>query len=54
MPPEFLILGDVLLIHADQVARYGGKPGLRDRGLLESAVAMPMAGLGDAMVQGGT
>jgi death on curing protein len=28
----------VVAIHADQIDRYGGDPGLRDRGLLESAV----------------
>ena len=34
---------DVLEIHAGQVANYGGSPGLRDRGLLESAIAQPAA-----------
>ena len=29
----------VLTIHADLLQRYGGKPGLRDLGLLESALA---------------
>lgn len=43
MTPEFLTLDDVLLIHADQVTRYGGDRGVRDLGLLESAVAMPGA-----------
>jgi death-on-curing protein len=36
----------VLLIHAEQLARYGGSAGIRDRGLLESAVAMPRASAG--------
>ena len=31
----------VLTIHADLLQRYGGQPGLRDRGLLESALAQP-------------
>ena len=31
----------VLFIHADLLRRYGGQPGLRDRGLLESAMAQP-------------
>ncbi len=44
--PVFLDLEDVLLIHAEQLARFGGAPGLRDRGLLESAVAMPRASAG--------
>ncbi len=39
----FLALEDVLSIHADQISRYGGSQGLRDIGLLESAVAMAQA-----------
>jgi len=31
----------VLTIHADLIQRYGGKPGLRDAGLLDSALAQP-------------
>jgi death-on-curing protein len=38
---EFLEIGDVLEIHADQIQRYGGADGLRDAGLLASAVAAP-------------
>lgn len=34
------------MIHADQVSRYGGSAGVRDMGLLESAVAMPQASFG--------
>jgi death on curing protein len=30
-------------IHASQIAAHGGSEGLRDRGLLESAIAQPMA-----------
>jgi death-on-curing protein len=37
---------EVERIHADQIARYGGSPGLRSRELLESAVAAPRAGFG--------
>jgi len=43
MSPTFLTLDEVLAIHAHQVARYGGSPGIRDRGLLESALSMPEA-----------
>ena len=32
----------VLTIHADLLRRYGGRAGLRDAGLLESALAQPM------------
>ena len=35
---HFLTDEEVVAIHADQINRYGGDPGLRDRGLLESAV----------------
>ena len=44
--PTFLTLDEVLAIHADQVERYGGLPGVRDLGLLESALAAPQAGFG--------
>jgi death-on-curing protein len=39
--PLFLTLDEVLGIHADQIRRYGGRPGLRDLSLLQSALAMP-------------
>jgi death-on-curing protein len=39
----FLTLDEALAIHADQIERYGGSLGIRDRGLLESALAMPEA-----------
>jgi death-on-curing protein len=41
--PEFLDIEDVLELHALQLARYGGADGVRDRGLLESALAQPQA-----------
>jgi death-on-curing protein len=44
--PVFLDVEDVLLIHEEQLARYGGSAGIRDAGLLESAVAMPRATAG--------
>jgi death-on-curing protein len=31
----------VLAIHAEQIAEHGGAPGLRDEGLLDSALARP-------------
>ena len=43
MATVYLTLDEVLAIHAHQVDRYGGPLGLRDRGLLESALAMPGA-----------
>lgn len=43
---HFLDLEDVMEIHAGQIANYGGSNGLRDRGLLESALAQPQASFG--------
>ena len=43
MGVDFLTVDDVLYLHANQVALYGGEPGVRDMGLLESAVAQPRA-----------
>ena len=39
----FLTLDEVLAIHADQIERYGEALGIRDRGLLASALALPEA-----------
>jgi death-on-curing protein len=44
--PVFLDVEDVLLIHEEQLPRYGGSAAIRDRALLESAVAMPRATAG--------
>lgn len=44
MAPDFLGLDEVLAIHEDQIARYGGRRGVRDLGLLESALGMPRSG----------
>lgn len=49
---RFLGLEEVLALHADQIARYGGAPGVRDLGLLESAVAAPEASYGGAYLHG--
>lgn len=46
MDPTFLDVSDVLTIYHDQVERYGGSFGIRDRNLLESAVAVPQSGFG--------
>lgn len=50
--PEFLEVEDVLDLHAQQLVIYGGGFGVRDRSLLESAVAMPKAGFGGQFVHG--
>jgi death-on-curing protein len=44
--PTFLALDEIVAIHRDQIERYGGSPGVRDWGLLQSALAMPAATYG--------
>ena len=39
--PRWLSALHVLAIHSDQIQAHGGSLGLRDRGLLESALARP-------------
>jgi death-on-curing protein len=41
--PVFLTLAEVIEVHVDQIRRYGGQTGIRDLGLLESALAQPQA-----------
>lgn len=40
--PEFLTVEQIEALHDRTIRVHGGMPGLRDRALLESAVAMPM------------
>jgi death on curing protein len=37
-------MAEVLAMHADLIERYGGSPGVRDYGLLESALYRPQTG----------
>jgi death-on-curing protein len=41
---DYLTLAEVLAIHVDQIERYGGTHGVRDPGLLESALFRPQTG----------
>jgi len=41
---DYLTVAEVLAIHADQIERYGGAPGIRDPGLLEAALYRPQTG----------
>src|SRR5580698_8847478 len=41
---DYLTVAEVLAIHADQIERYGGSPGVRDAGLLEAALYRPQTG----------
>jgi death-on-curing protein len=48
----FLSQDEVLALHADQIERYGGSHGIRDTGLLNSALAMPRATFGGQWLHG--
>ena len=41
---DYLALEDVLYIHAEQLRLFGGAPGVRDHGLIESALLRPQTG----------
>lgn len=43
MDPLFITMDEALALHADQVRRHGGSQGVRDLGLLSSALALPQA-----------
>ena len=47
MEPTFLTLDQVIRLHAQLIDRYGGESGIRDAGLLQSAIAMPQASFGN-------
>ncbi|SFL84955.1 type II toxin-antitoxin system death-on-curing family toxin [Methylobacterium pseudosasicola] len=40
--PEWLTVADVIDAHAKQLRVFGGAPGIRDRGALESALGRPI------------
>lgn len=48
MSPVFVTLQEVLAIHAHLIERYGGSSGVRDFGLLQSALGMPQQSFGGA------
>lgn len=41
---DYITVVEVLAIHDDQIERYGGSLGIRDIGLLESALFRPQSG----------
>jgi len=45
LEPVFLSIEDILSIHVRMIKEFGGMPGVADRGMLESATAMPGAGI---------
>ena len=50
--PAFLMLDEVLALHADQIRHYGGAVGLRDLPLLQSAIATPETSYGGEHLHG--
>jgi death-on-curing protein len=48
--PDFLELEEVLELHERQIEAFGGTLGIRDQGLLESALATPRATFGGQFV----
>ena len=44
MTYDYIRVDDVLIIHADQISRYGGVLGVRDPGILEAALFRPQTG----------
>ncbi len=51
MSRSFPTLNEVLVLHEDQVRRFGGSMGLRDMGALESALLRPQMGYYDGLVE---
>jgi len=51
--PLFLTFSEVLAIHERMIDEFGGDPAVRDEGLLESAVMMPMAQFGGDFLHDG-
>lgn len=50
MDIRFLTLDEAMLIHARSIEAHGGSMGVRDMGLLQSALAMPHSGFGGQFV----
>ena len=48
--PRFLTIEEITFLHADQIASFGGSQGIRDQGLLESALAQPQAAFGGQLL----
>lgn len=49
----FLSLDEVVSIHQNQIALYGGSLGLRDQGLLQAAIAVPQQTFGGRFLHSG-
>ena len=51
MTRSFPTIEEVVSIHDDQIAQFGGSPGLRDMGALESALLRPQMGYYDGRIE---
>ena len=51
---DFPTIREVVDIHDDQILRFGGEPGLRDAGALESAIMRPQIGYYDGIIEEAT
>ena len=47
---EYVTTADALFFHRQLIERYGGAPGLRDAGALESALHRPQTGYYDTII----
>lgn len=47
---EYVTTADALFFHKQLIERYGGAPGLRDAGALESALLRPQTGYYDSLI----
>ena len=48
---QYLTIEDVLDLHEEQLAAYGGATGVRDAGLIEAALQRPQTGYYDGLLQ---
>lgn len=44
---KYLSLDELIIIHEQAIGQFGGSHGIRDLGLVQSAIARPMAGFGN-------
>ena len=51
--PAFLSVEQLVAVHDRMILEFGGRPGIRDRGLIESAAAMPGAGFDGRLLHRG-
>ena len=47
---EYVTMADALFFHQELIRRYGGSPGIRDAGALESALHRPQTGYYDTLI----